>query len=406
MIRINLTSIIDKLTGFLLLCYIIAAAAFENYAPTSALSTYTLYMFALFAFVYMFCKRKIKFTYYTIAIFLYGIIIAISLFFAPDFKYGIQTLYWYYTCAVLTFLIGNYIDSFKKIYFLIKAYIISGIVLAIFLYSIYGMEIFSMAAKSNHGIRIGGELGNENVIGMTLSISCVFAAFLLFYHSSAKKEKMMYVLSVVICFPLILLTGSKKALFLVFFGIMLLIIYKPGDKGNIVKKLRYFLIGMIFLLLCTFIITRIKAFWFITERINEFIGIMLGKGSNDSDAQRFYMIRTGLNEFSLSPIFGNGVAYSRYIFGTYSHNNYIEILMNTGIVGFITYYSIYIISILKLYFSKSYDLKLRTLVLFIVISFLILEVGMVSYYNRYFQILIAASGIILSTKSGDKNEYD
>ncbi len=399
-------NIIDKSTGIVLLCYITAAAAFENYAPTYVLSKYTLYIFALLALADMVCKRKIRFTYYNVAIFLYGITLTISFFYAPDYNEGIQTLYWYYTCAILTFLFCNYIDCFEKIYLLIKAYLISGIILAIFLYSFYGMEIFSMAAQSTHGMRIGGELGNENTIGMSLSISCVFAAFLIFYHSS-KKEKIIYMLSIVICFPLILLTGSKKALFLVFFGIILLIICKPADKGNIVKKLGYLLMGAIFLFVCILIITKIKAFWFISERINEFIGTLLGKSFSDSDTQRIYMIKTGLNTFSHSPVFGNGVAYSRYIFGTYSHNNYIEILMNTGLVGFSIYYSIYIISILKLFFSKSYDFQLRILALFIIISFMILEVGMVSYYSRYIQVLIAASSIILSTKTvREKNEQN
>lgn len=389
-------NVIDKLTGFILLCYITAATAFEDYAPTSMLSRYTLYAFLLLALVDMFYKKKIRFTYYTIAIFLYGIMLTVSFFYTPDLNYGIQTLYWYYTCAVLTFFIGNYVDSAEKIYFLIKAYLISGMVLAFFLLSFYGVEIFNIAENSTHGIRIGGELGNENSIGMSLSISCVFAIYLIFYHSFTKKEKIICMLDIAVCFPLILLTGSKKALFIVFFGILLLIICKPSDRGNMVKRLGYLLTGAIFLCIGFVIITKVRAFWFMTERIYEFISTMQGNSVSDSDGIRIYMIKAGLNAFSHSPILGNGVAYSRYILGTYAHNNYTEILMNTGLVGFLTYYSIYIISIIKLIFLKSYDLKLKILALFIIVSFLILEVGMVSYYNRYFQILLTLTSIIIS----------
>ena len=391
---VYLKNVLDKLTGFVLLCYIIAATAFENYAPTSRLSKYTLYCFISLAFIYMFYNKKIRLSYYNIAIILYGIILTVSFFYTPSVEQGIQTLYWYYTCAALTFFVVNYVDSIKKVYLLIKAYLISGMVLALLLLKFYGVGIFNLAANSIHGVRIGGVLGNENLIGMSLSISCVFSIFLIFYHSRSKAEKVIYILNIVVCFPLILLTGSKKALFLIVFEIIWLVILKPSDKGNLIKRLRYFLIGAIFLCIGYLIITKVKAFWFMTERIDELIRTLKGTGISDSDMGRIYMIRTGLNAFSHSPALGKGVAYSRYVFGTYSHNNYVEILMNTGLAGFLIYYSIYVIPILKFCFTKSYKLQLRILAMFIIVSSLILDVGMVSYYNRYFQILLATISII------------
>ena len=52
-----------------------------------------------------------------------------------------------------------------------------------------------------------------------------------------------------------------------------------------------------------------------------------------------------------SPILGNGyysfsqLLLKEYGFATYSHNNFIEIFVGGGIIGFTLYYSLYYISI-------------------------------------------------------------
>ena len=65
------------------------------------------------------------------------------------------------------------------------------------------------------------------------------------------------------------------------------------------------------------------------------------------------MIQYGMDYFKERPLLGHGIENFRYLYAqevgkeTYSHNNYIELLVNNGIVGLLLYYSFYISVILK-----------------------------------------------------------
>ena len=123
--------------------------------------------------------------------------------------------------------------------------------------------------------------------------------------------------------------------------------------------------------------------------------IFKGQGSY-SDRARLDMIKIGLQAFGESPFIGNGVAYSYAQFSTYSHNNYVEILMNTGVVGFIAYYSSYAITLKRMILNCNRSESLWGIMLLIFTSFLLLEFGMVDYYTRYFQILLSVVSVYVA----------
>jgi len=66
--------------------------------------------------------------------------------------------------------------------------------------------------------------------------------------------------------------------------------------------------------------------------------------------------------------------------GTYLHNNYIELLATTGIIGFILYYTIYIKAFIELIRVRNKSIQ-YAFVLNIIILNLVLDVGIVSYYR-------------------------
>ncbi len=84
------------------------------------------------------------------------------------------------------------------------------------------------------------------------------------------------------------------------------------------------------------------------------------------------MIKIGWLAFLRRPLFGNGWFYfSVYSgLGTYSHNNYIEILVTYGLAGFIFYYGIFISTFIKLCkcLQNNYSKLFFTLILTILVS--------------------------------------
>ncbi|MEM9603914.1 MAG: O-antigen ligase family protein [Pseudomonadota bacterium] len=83
------------------------------------------------------------------------------------------------------------------------------------------------------------------------------------------------------------------------------------------------------------------------SRLWDFIGVV-GAGSlsaeegGESMSQRFELVLVGLDLLLQSNLVGIGPDNFRSLIGAYSHSNVIEILVATGVVGILLYYSIYV----------------------------------------------------------------
>ena len=138
----------------------------------------------------------------------------------------------------------------------------------------------------------------------------------------------------------------------------------------------------------------------INERLELlFEGFGGGGSSYQTDQTRKMMISQGMEAFYQKPILGHGTGYSYTLFGTYSHNNFVELLMNYGMVGFILYYAVYLFIIVKLWRQvKQGDLYAVYFFVYIGVQ-LLLGVGWVNYYSRPTQLVTAlAFGYIVFQK--------
>ncbi len=80
-----------------------------------------------------------------------------------------------------------------------------------------------------------------------------------------------------------------------------------------------------------------------------FLGERIEKIDDGSTKTRIKLYEKGINIIRENPIFGVGLSnYSSLSGGLYSHSNYIEVAANTGIVGFMLYYSIYVVLWIRL----------------------------------------------------------
>lgn len=390
--KTSVSELVDKLTGLFLAFYIICTTAFEGNPATSRISSIALYAFLLMGAANILFKKRVVFNFYFWSRAAYLIVMLLVIIF-NNYNYASAThsysvLYWYFTCFVITFLVINYVDSKEKIWFLLKAYAIAGSAICAVVFSYYGLGVFSQAAESINGLRIGSEYGNENGIALSGAFSVIFSLFILLNRKPRLLGILFYSANILACLSLALLAASKKALALIFFGVFFVIVSR-GSGREIFKKALYFLLAIIGVLLIYWVLSNINAFWYVFQRVNEMLDtIFKGQGSY-SDRVRLDMIKIGLQAFGESPFIGNGVAYSYTQFSTYSHNNYVEILMNTGIVGFIAYYSSYAITLKRMVLNCNRSESLWGIMMLIAASFLLLELGLVDYYTRYFQILLS-----------------
>lgn len=386
----NQITYIERLPGLTLSVYIVCMTAFEHHHRLSILASLSLYAFFASASLYILMNRKIRFNYYIVGMTSYGMMLLLSYLYTPSEGAALMYLYRYTTLVVIITLVMNYVDNTEKVVQVIKSFVLAGTMLSVMAFMIYGLGIFQQAASSEYGLRIGSEFGNENDVGMAAAFSIFFALYLMVHKLANKKYYLYYVITIIVCLPFALLTGSKKAFFILLIGTLFTLLTNTTKSiWGISRKLKGLTLAIVALAALYFIISNVDAFWYIYTRINELIGTVTGKGNESiSDQIRMNMIKTGWDAFGDSPILGKGIYASYSYFGTYSHNNYIEVLMNTGIIGFILYYTPYCISLHRLK-KKTIDIEVKALAIIIIITILFLETGAVTYYSRYFHVLLA-----------------
>ena len=250
------------------------------------------------------------------------------------------------------------------------------------MYSHYGLENLADAVE-----RMDNLMGNQNHTGVYFA----FAIILSFYKILVDKNtkfKLLYVALAVLTIPAIMFTGSRKAVVVVVIAILFLFVFYYDFK-NILKS--FFLIGILLLAVYLFI-TKIPAFSVISERFSELFDLLAGKETeNTGDINRVEFIKIALEGFMEKPVFGQGFCYSYYLIGTYSHNNFTEILLNNGLLGMLLCYYPKLKGLFVSFVAQRKNKELGLFALVVAVAFLSCDIGAVTYYNRFLLLMFSVA---------------
>tara|TARA_B100001248_G_C27391178_1_gene462429 strand:- start:910 stop:1860 length:951 start_codon:yes stop_codon:yes gene_type:complete len=217
--------------------------------------------------------------------------------------------------------------------------------------------------------KLSGPFGNELIAGGYIQRFCVFSFFLLPIYLSKKhqfKIKFLIPILFLIFFIAIILSGNRMPLLLFLLSIILILFFQ--------KETRKYLLSFIIIFPIMFLIVfnsnvKVKSnFKNFYNQISNIIVIGLSADYNQKNYPQY------LNEFKsfyetwkLNKYTGGGIKSFRYychvrdnidknskfICNMHPHNYYLEILTETGLIGF-TIISILFIYILYLGFYKKY----------------------------------------------------
>ncbi|HHT55025.1 MAG TPA: O-antigen ligase family protein, partial [Acholeplasma sp.] len=235
---------------------------------------------------------------------------------------------------IMMFTMVNYFDSKEKLYNVIRAFAISGLLATVYLFSVSDFSNIK---------RFGEELGNQNEIAIILTIAAVFS--LVIYN---KEKKLWYLLFWLLMVIMIFLTGSRTGFIFILLGSV--ITFYSSYNINLKTILPVALLIFILLISSYYAIMNIELFYNILgRRIEQMVEGAFGEGTTDGSFNtRMNMIKYGWDWFKEKPLFGYGinnyrVLYSRIGFEeTYSHNNVIELLVSVGLIGTIIFYLSYL----------------------------------------------------------------
>ncbi len=268
---------------------------------------------------------------------------------------GLESSYYRFAGLIVLFLVLINIQPNKKeIKYVENIFLISTLIYAI---DALAYCITNTATRFYHGkIEIFGTFFDPNFIGINFVAASAF-----FLDRILHNQKLIINIScLAIMFLCIVYTASRGSFlaFLISSSFLIILYYK--DKTVIIRK--KILITFLCTILLYYIISYVSASYDIGwSRISSI--------SMYDDNGRFLLWNQSIELFKMNPIFGNGY---RIMYNTYqraSHNTYLQILVEDGILGFILML-IFLIKMTIIAYKNNRVLFVALIAMFVQIFFL------------------------------------
>ena len=351
-------------------------------------------------------KRKIKLNFFVYwAILFYVFTVASALWSVNPAKCisPILTLSLIFVVGILMALVFDSKEELKSLLFINF--------LALLFCAVYILIAVDPEAIGETRIGLGsvGDMWNANDIGLKMCVGLGIALYF-FYETDKNYKRLLYLATCFIFIAIALLTGSRKALIMIYGIVIIFILIKSRGLNRVyaILFIVVFSVGLYFLIMNYEPLYNVMG-----KRVEDMISGLFGGGTDDgsfNDRARF--IEYGLRWFGNRPLLGYGIgnfselsaAQFGEMYDTYAHNNFIEILVSGGIVGFVIYYAAYLYVLYKFlhYVFVKHDLMAIMLFTLNLIS-LVLQVAMVSYNSTLFTALILFSVIYIVSTEGEKD---
>jgi len=176
---------------------------------------------------------------------------------------------------------------------------------------------------------------NANSVGMLAGFGSLISINRLIQtknHFVVKYVKLLLMTLVVI------FSGSRTAFIIPFLGLAVVVYYQ--NLKHVFRNT--IMLGIVAVIILVLLLKNELLYNFIGYRIEPVIKLLLGREYDEPSMEsRIHFIQLAWNESCASPLIGRGLGCFSLLagsYGTYSHNNYTEILYSLGWFGVATYY--------------------------------------------------------------------
>ena len=233
----------------------------------------------------------------------------------------------------------------------------------------FGKDIFGY--KAIPGFRkLGGPFGDELIAGGYIQRFSIFSFFLipLFYKNFSPKilKFLVPILLIIILFGLIL-SGNRMPLLLFILLVSLIVIFNKQTRKYFISFASILLI--IFSLAFTFnqkVKNNFNSFY---GQISNMAKILINKDFDNNSSQYLKEFASFYDTWLLNKYNGGGIKSFRYychvrpnidknskfVCNMHPHNYYLEILTETGLIGFFIISIIFILILYKTFYKKYFD---------------------------------------------------
>ena len=293
----------------------------------------------------------------------------------------------------------------KSVDTLLKIGMWTGYIVCFYTVYFYGLDYFITVLSSS--ARIANDALNANTVGLLGANAIVMTLYYMLYDRPRWWN--------IIALPtlgILAATGSRKALVFVVVGTVLLFVFKSLRSANVVNSIAKIIGSLLALTIIGIAVLQLPMFSEVLERMSSMVDAFSGTGGDSSTIIRLALVDIGWDLFYQSPITGVGVnnpsVLTYFLYGKenyYLHNNYIELLAGTGVIGLLAYYSMYVYIAYNLIRYRDFHSNEYVMVLILFLSQIVMDMGMVSYESKstYFYMMMFYLEVQLLRK-GRKNE--
>lgn len=310
-----------------------------------------------------------------------------QLFWAPDLRLAMNTIVPAASCILTMILFGSlikYHDSYT-----VLAGILCGFLAGAVAYTIIGGFPFAYPAGFSYNA-----IASMYLFGLiiTLLLGCI-----------VRSSAIFLVVAFVILMHIVATTSIKNNLGILLGGVGASLVY----FGDFAKTLRRHALSLIALgaLLGYVLVTNTALMEMLRRGVDRVIvGLKLLQAREDipgygSFGRRAEWQADGLSGWLENPVFGYGPEAFRSQFGITSHSTPIDILYNSGLIGLVLYYAIFV-SIASRLYSARHERQGNIFLLFFaaLVCYLFVSLSGVLHYSQTFAAFIAISASFLARR--------
>jgi O-antigen ligase len=282
-------------------------------------------------------KIKLKWIYFYLIFVFYT---TLHSFFATDVLNSLQSSFFQFRYLLFSLFIFLCISDARNIGFIIKFWLVLLLLVSFdviyqyfFLKNIFGLPI--------RGVRPSGVFGKELIVGAFIAYISVPIIFYYFkkFNNINLKEKILYSLIYLFLFTTVAVTGERLSFLIFFVSSIIIFIFNTSLK-------KFILLSMSLIIFLIIIYFNSSSF---NSRVKDFNNIL----ANFYDSSYGRLWESGYLLFEKNIIFGVGLKNYRVdcdnqidprpqsipqFCSTHPHNFFLEILSETGLVGFFIFF--------------------------------------------------------------------
>lgn len=253
-------------------------------------------------------------------------------------------------------------------------------------YSITGALIFTILNVLNNMGKIislnFASLDFDMSVNNVITPTVYYLIWSIFYK---KDKRPKTIITAMILLFLSFISGLKKATFFPF--IFLSILLMLMNRKKVLKNLTSIMfITIVCFSVYQFVMNNELFYEIIGRRIEGFTNYFTGDGRVDGSTRvRMGLMDEAWHVFLDNPITGVGLGAFRSVttYQTYAHNNFLELLACTGILGFVSFYWVHFYLVIKLFKKIKFKQYESNSILFLaaILTNLLHDIATISYYR-------------------------